>query len=75
MTLEFREESGGKILAVRVSGKLTKADYERFVPETERLIRRYRKDSHPVRDARLSRLGNRRTVDGHQIRRETLQGH
>jgi hypothetical protein len=41
MTLEFREESDGKIIAVSVSGKLTKTDYERFVPETERLIRQY----------------------------------
>lgn len=27
-------------LIVKVSGKLTKADYEHFVPETERLIRK-----------------------------------
>jgi hypothetical protein len=43
MTLEFHEESHGKNLVVSVSGKLTKADYERFVPETERLISQFGK--------------------------------
>lgn len=43
MAIEFREEHGGLILVVRASGKLTKADYERFVPETERLIGTYGK--------------------------------
>lgn len=38
MAVELREESGGKVLAVRVSGKLTKEDYGHFVPEIERLI-------------------------------------
>jgi hypothetical protein len=43
MALELREEEGGKTLDVRVSGKLTKADYEHFVPEVERLIKQYGK--------------------------------
>ena len=33
----------GKLLAVHVIGKLTKADYERFVPEFERLVRQHGK--------------------------------
>jgi len=43
MALAFREESEGKVLVVRVSGKLAKADYEHFVPETERRIRQHGK--------------------------------
>jgi hypothetical protein len=43
MALEFQEEEGGKILVVKVSGKLVKADYEHFVPETDRLIAQFGK--------------------------------
>jgi hypothetical protein len=43
MSIKFNEESGGKVLVVHVSGKLTKADYERFVPEVERLVREHGK--------------------------------
>jgi len=39
MPIQLNEENAGKILAVHVSGKLAKADYERFVPEFERLVR------------------------------------
>jgi hypothetical protein len=39
MTLQLSEENDGKMLAVHVSGKLVKADYEQFVPEFERLVR------------------------------------
>lgn len=38
MSIQLKEEDGGKILVVQVSGKLPKADYERFVPEFDRLI-------------------------------------
>ncbi len=38
MPIELNEEDGGKVLAVHVSGKLVKADYEHFVPEFERLV-------------------------------------
>lgn len=38
MPIQFKEEDGGKILVIQVSGKLTKADYEHFVPEFDRLI-------------------------------------
>ena len=37
MPIQLNEENGGKLLAVHVSGKLAKADYEHFVPEFERL--------------------------------------
>jgi hypothetical protein len=43
MAVEFREEAGGKILVVGLSGKLTKQDYEHFVPEVERLIKQHGK--------------------------------
>ncbi len=38
MTVELEEKVDTKVLHVRVSGKLTKEDYEHFVPAVERLI-------------------------------------
>jgi hypothetical protein len=38
MSVELHQEADGKVLNVRVSDKLTKEDYDRFVPEFERLI-------------------------------------
>ena len=38
MPINLTEENGGKLLAIHVSGKLAKADYEHFVPEFERLV-------------------------------------
>ncbi len=38
MPIQFNEEDGGKLLNVHVSGKLTSADYDHFVPEFERLV-------------------------------------
>jgi MFS superfamily sulfate permease-like transporter len=43
MPIQFKEEDGGKILVIQVSGKLTKADYEHFVPEFDRLIEQHGK--------------------------------
>lgn len=40
MPVKFEDESEGKVLAVQVSGKLTKADYVFFAPEFERLVQR-----------------------------------
>ena len=37
-TLQLTEKQGGRILEVQVQGKLTKEDYETFVPEIERLL-------------------------------------
>jgi hypothetical protein len=37
--LTLNEEAGGKILSVKISGKLSKEDYQRFVPDVERLIK------------------------------------
>jgi hypothetical protein len=39
MAAEVREEAGGKILAVKLSGKLTAADYQKFGGEVDRLIK------------------------------------
>lgn len=41
MSVELREEASGRVLVVKLSGKLIKADYEHFVPEVERLIRQH----------------------------------
>ena len=38
MPVELKECEGGKVLEVHVSGKLTKEDYEKFIPEVERLV-------------------------------------
>jgi hypothetical protein len=37
--MQLYEEDNGKILALNLSGKLVKADYEHFVPEFEGLVR------------------------------------
>ncbi len=43
MAIQLKEENGGKLLIVHVSGKLEKADYDHFVPEFERLLRQHGK--------------------------------
>jgi hypothetical protein len=43
MSVDLREEDGGKVLVVGLSGKLAKEDYARLVPEVERLIKQYGK--------------------------------
>ena len=39
MPIKLNEKNGGKLLEVEVSGKLTKEDYQHFVPEFERLLK------------------------------------
>jgi len=39
----LNEENNGTLLAIHVSGKLVKADYEQFVPALERLARQHGK--------------------------------
>jgi hypothetical protein len=43
MSIQLHEEEGGKILMVRATGRLSKEDYERFVPEVDRLITQHGK--------------------------------
>jgi stage II sporulation SpoAA-like protein len=43
MPVELHEESDGKILNIKMSGKLTKEDYKQFVPEVDRLIKQHGK--------------------------------
>jgi SpoIIAA-like len=43
MPIQLVEEKDGKVLEVRVSGKLVGADYRHFVPASERLIARHGK--------------------------------
>ncbi len=38
MSVNLQEQAGGKILVLKLSGKLAKEDYQHFVPEIERLI-------------------------------------
>lgn len=45
MAVEVKEEQAGKILHIQMQGKVTKEDYEKFVPEIERCI----KDNGKVR--------------------------
>jgi len=43
MPIQIKEENGGKMLTVHVTGKLVVTDYEGFVPEFKRLVRQYGK--------------------------------
>lgn len=43
MNVELTESLDGKVLSVRASGKLTRDDYQHFVPEFERLISKHGK--------------------------------
>lgn len=43
MPINFKEENGGKTLAIHCTGTLTKADYEHFVPAFERLVAQHGK--------------------------------
>jgi len=43
MSVELHEEADGKILVTKLSGKLTREDYEHFLPVVERLIRQHGK--------------------------------
>jgi hypothetical protein len=43
MPIQIEEENDGRAVAVRVTGKLVEADYQHFVPEIDRLVRRYGK--------------------------------
>jgi|SRR5665213_1721906 len=43
MPIQLDKESDGRILIVHVSGKLAKADYERFGPEFEQLVQQHGK--------------------------------
>jgi hypothetical protein len=38
MPIQLTEEDSGKLLVVHITGKLTGADYEHFVPEFDRLV-------------------------------------
>lgn len=41
--LTLTEDAGGKIVAIKVEGKLSKEDYEHFVPKVEELIKQHGK--------------------------------
>ena len=43
MPIQLTEEDDGKILVVRVSGKLAKADHAQFVPEFDRPVQKHGK--------------------------------
>jgi hypothetical protein len=41
MSVDVRKEAGGKVLMIKLTGKLTRDDYEHFIPEVERLIEQH----------------------------------
>lgn len=43
MAIQLTEKNEGKILEVRISGKLEHQDYQQFVPEFERLVQKHGK--------------------------------
>jgi hypothetical protein len=43
MTAHVAEEIHGKVLEVHLTGKLDRSDYEKFVPESEEMIKQYGK--------------------------------
>jgi hypothetical protein len=43
MTVELEKESNAKVLNIKVSGKISKEDYQKFVPEAEQLIDKFGK--------------------------------
>src|SRR5512135_1570220 len=43
MSVELNQLDDGKVLEIKISGKLLKEDYERFVPELDRLIEQFGK--------------------------------
>jgi hypothetical protein len=45
MAIAMQEENGGRVLVIQVSEKLTKEDYEHFLPEVNRLIQQHGKIS------------------------------
>ncbi len=45
MAVELREENGGRLLVIQATGKLTKGDYEQFLPVVNRLIEQHGKIS------------------------------
>ena len=43
MSVNLHEEASGHVLAINLTGKLDKEDYEHFIPEVERLIQEHGK--------------------------------
>jgi hypothetical protein len=43
MAIQITEEDNGKIVVVRISGKVQKEDYVKFVPEVDRLVQQHGK--------------------------------
>ena len=43
MPVQLKEKDDGKVLEVRVTGKLVHEDYQRFVPEFDRLVKEHGK--------------------------------
>ena len=75
MPIQLHEENGGKILAVHISGKLVKADYEHFVPEFERLLRQHGKLRVLFDMIGFHGWESRRDVGRLQVRHKTLRRH
>ena len=70
MTLEL--DVSGNVLTVKVSGKLTREDYERFVPQTEQMIAEHGKirvlfEMHDFHGWKLSALWEDMKFDLHHF--------
>ena len=74
MPIQLNEEDGSKLLNVHVSGKLTSADYEHFVPEVERLVSQHGK-LRVLFDMTDFHGWDAGAVGRHQVRHQTLRRH
>lgn len=43
MSVQLNEKNDGRLLEIQLSGKIDKEDYAHFVPEVERLVKKYGK--------------------------------
>ena len=71
MPIQINEGDGGNFLAVHVSGILAQADYERFVPEFERLVRQHGKLRVLFDMTGFHGWEAGRDLAGNQVRRQT----
>ncbi|HEY2412470.1 MAG TPA: STAS/SEC14 domain-containing protein [Pirellulaceae bacterium] len=73
MAIELKEQAGGKTLIVHVQDKLTKEDYDHFLPEVERLIKQHGKinilfDMHDFHGWTLSAMWEDTKFAAHHFR-------
>ena len=72
MPFEITEEQNGKILDVRLTGKLVKEDYRKFVPAVERAVQQHGRIRMLVVMHDFHGETARGVVGRHEVRRESL---